>query len=514
MGILDGFKNIGSAVNAWPTKKKTALFSVIAMSIAIAVLIILWSQKEDYHILYSNISQSDAGLIVQRLKEMKIPYRADSSSISVPADKVYDIRLQLAAQGLPQGGGVGFELFDKTSFGTTDFVQRLNYTRALQGELARTIMSLSEIEQCRVHLVMPQKSLFAHERETPTASVLLKLVKGRTLSQSQVQGIVHFVSSSVEGLNPKNVNIIDDSGELLTQKADDIVGLSSSQLEYQRKYEKMLETKVMDMLEPVAGKGRVKVKVSADIDFSKVEKTEERFDPDSQVVRSEQKNTEKSAPAGAGGVPGVASNIPGRATQIISSQGQSEKTNETINYEINKVTSHVISPSGEIKRLSAAVIVDGTYVAQSGSKEKKYTARSAEDMKYYEEIVKNAIGYIADRGDEIKVTNIPFERSEPVDEMQEGIKDYLPAIIKIAKYFTPLLAMVLFFIFVLRPLMKTLATPMALQSKPESTSSQIQIQGGLNEHEKIDFSRGKLIEWAKQNPNQAADMIKTWIKEK
>jgi flagellar M-ring protein FliF len=364
-----------------------------------------------------------------------------------------------------------------------------------------------------VHLAIPQKSLFAREREEPTASVLLKLVKGRTLSHSQVQGIVHFVSSSVEGLNPKNVSIIDDSGELLTQKADDIVGLSSSQLEYQHKYEKMLETKVMDMLEPVAGKGKVKVKVSANIDFSRIEKTEERFDPDSQVIRSEQKNTEKSAPAGTGGVPGVASNIPGRATQIISSQGQSEKKNETINYEISKVTSHVISPSGEIKRLSAAVIVDGTYAAQSGSKEKKYTPRSAEDIKYYEEIVKNAIGYIADRGDEVKVTNIPFE-SEPVEEIQEGIKDYLPAIIKIAKYFTPLLAMVLFFIFVLRPLMKTLATPMAPQPKPESISSQIQIQGELNEYEKIDFSRDKLIEWAKQNPNKAADMIRTWIEEK
>lgn len=515
MGISGAFKNIVSTVNSWPTKKKTALFSVMAMSIAIIVLIISWSQKEDYHVLYSNISQSDAGLIAQKLKEMKIPYRADSSSISVPADKVYDIRLQLASQGLPQGGGVGFELFDKTNFGTTDFIQKLNYTRALQGELARTIMSLSEIEQCRVHLAMPQKSLFAHEREAPTASVLLKLVNGRTLSQGQVQGIVHLVSSSVEGLSPKNVSIIDDRGELLTQKEGDIIGLSSSQLEYQHNYEKALETKVMDMLEPVVGKGKVKVKVSASIDFSRIEKTEERFDPDSQVIRSEQKNTEKSTPVGTGGVPGVASNIPGKSTQIMSSQGQSEKKNETINYEISKVTSHVISPSGETKRLSAAIIVDGTYTAQSGSKEKKYTPRSEEDIKYYEELVKNAIGYVADRGDEIKVINIPFE-SEPVDEMQEGINDYLPAIIKIAKYFTPLLAIILFFIFVLRPLIKTLAAQPALQPAPESepTSSHVQIQGELNEHEKIDFSRDKLIEWAKQNPNRASDMIKTWIQEK
>ncbi len=515
MGISATFKNIVSAVNAWPTKKKTALFSVVAMSIAIVVLIISWSQKENYHVLYSNVSQSDGGQIVQRLKEMKVPYRADSNSISVPADKVYDIRLQLASHGLPQGGGVGFELFDKTDFGTTDFVQKLNYTRALQGELARTIMSLSEIEQCRVHLVMPQKSLFVREREVPTASVLVKLTKGRTLSQGQVQGIVHLVSSSVEGLNPKNVSIIDDSGELLTQKADDIIGLSSSQLEYQHKYEKALEAKVMDMLEPVAGKGKVKVKISANIDFSRIEKTEERFDPDSQVIRSEQKNTEKSAPVGTGGVPGVASNVPGKSSQIISTQGQSEKKNETINYEINKVTSHVISPSGEIKRLSAAVIVDGTYTAQSGSKEKKYTSRSAEEIKYYEDLVKNAIGYTSDRGDEVKVTNIPFE-NEPIEEMQEGIKDYLPAIMKIAKYFTPLLAMMLFFIFVLRPLVRTLAASTALQPvpEPETNSSQVQIQGELNEHEKIDFSRNRLIEWAKKNPNQAADMIKTWIEEK
>jgi flagellar M-ring protein FliF len=511
MDIAD-LKNLPNIIKELPSKKRTALFSAVVVSLAFLILFILWSQKEEYSVLFSNISQSDAGHIIQKLKEMKIPYKVDSNNIYVTSDKVYDIRLQLASQGLPQGGGVGFELFDKTSFGTTDFVQKLNYTRALQGELARTIMSLSEVQQCRVHLAIPQKSLFSKDDEAPTASILVKLVRGRTLSQSQIYGIVHLVSSSVEGLNPKNVTIIDDTGELLTPKRDEIMGLTNTQFEYQQRYEKLLESKVIEILEPIVGKGKVRAKVAASIDFSKIEKMEERYDPDSQVVRSEQKNSEKSMPAISGGIPGVSSNVPNKPSQIGMSQEQSEKKNETINYEISKMTSHIINPSGEIKRLSVAVIVDGNYTSSQGAKEKKYVQRTDEEIRYYEELVKKAVGYTESRGDEVKVVNMPFE-IEPAEEAKASITDYIPVAIKTAKYFAPLLVAVLFFLFIIRPLMKNLAIQKVTQQVPEMTTK-VEVPESLEERKELSFSKERLIEWVEHNPMQAVNLIKTWIEEK
>ncbi len=506
--------NIIETLKGWPPKKIIALVSVIALTLTGLILLFSWSQKPDYHVLYSNLAESDAGSIVQKLKEMRIPYKIEVGGILVPADKVYDLRLQLAAQGLPQGGGIGFELFDKTNFGTTDFVQKLNYRRAMQGELARTIMSLPEVEQCRVHLAIPEKSIFVQKEAKPSASVLVKLRTGRTLAQSQVQGVVHLVSSSVEGLNPKDVTIIDSRGEMLTRPVDDVVGLSSSQLEYQRNYETDIESRVIGILEPVAGKDKVKAKVAAAIDFTRSERTEERFDPDGQVVRSEQKNIEKSTSAGTGGVPGVASNIPGKtATQVASSQVQSQKQNETVNYEVSKVTSHVISSSGDIKRLSVAVLVDGTYTAQQGSKEKKYTPRSEEEKRHYEDLVKKAIGFTAERGDEVRVVNMPFEVI-PQEELPETPKEYLPVIITGAKYLAPLLAAVLFFLFVLRPLMKGLSAPQAVRQIPELPLPQTVAEIERAMQSKAIPMKGDVIEWAKKNPQQAANLIRGWIEER
>jgi flagellar M-ring protein FliF len=510
MKIKD-LKDIFKSINTLPPKKKTALFSALVISFAFIFLITLWSQKDDYGILFSNIPQGDAGIILQKLKEMKVPYKLDSNNIYVPTEKIYELRLQLASQGLPQGGGVGFELFDKTSFGTTDFVQKLNYTRALQGELARTIMSLSEVQQCRVHLAIPQKSLFSRGEEVPTASILVKLVRGRTLSQSQIHGIVHLVSSSVEGLNPKNVTIIDDTGELLTPRRDDITGLTNTQFEYQQKYEKLIESKVIEILEPVVGKGKVRAKVSAAIDFSKIEKMEERYDPDSQVIRSEQKNSERSVPSTSTGIPGVASNVPNRTAQVGVSNEQSEKKNETINYEISKMTSHIVNPSGEIKRLSVAVIVDGNYATQQGSKEKKYVQRTEEEIRYYEELVKKAVGYTESRGDEVKVVNMPFEL-EQTEQEKTTIVDYIPMAIKVAKYLAPVFLVILFFFFVLRPIMKTLAIQRVAQQVERS--SKVEIPESPAERKELTFSKERLIEWVEQNPSQAVSLIKTWIEEK
>jgi flagellar M-ring protein FliF len=500
-------------IMAMPAKKKMVLLCVVIFTITSLILLFSWLQKADYQILYSNLSDEDAGLIIEKLKGQKIPYKTSAGGIMVPSDKVYELRLQMASQGLPQGGNVGFELFDKANFTMTDFVQKLNYRRALQGELARTIISLSEVEQSRVHLAVPEKSLFAKEDERPKASVLVKLKQGRSLSQSQIQGIRYLVSSSVEGLNPKDVSIVDQQGEMLTEEAgDDTIGMSKDQLEYQRNFEKEMENRIIGILEPVVGKGKARAKVTATLDFTKIEKTEERFDPDSQVVRSEQKNMEKSLTGTTGGVPGVSSNLPGKTgTQVASNHGQTEKKNEVINYEISKITSHVINTPGELKRISAAVLVDGTYTAQKGSKEKQYTPRTEEDLKQFEDMVKKAIGFTTDRGDEVKVVNMPFEATSQ-EELAEPKKEIMPIILTAAKYIVPLLAVLLLFIFVIKPMLKSLSAESGAQRTPLQLPQTV---AGIEKTLETGQPMGRnVIDWAQKNPKDASNLIKNWIEEK
>ena len=505
---------IKDQIKTIPSKKKIMFLVLSAVVISCLILLFLWVQKADYQVLYSNLSEEDAGLIIQKLREQKILYRVSAGTIMVPSDKVYDVRLQLAGQGLPQGGGVGFELFDKTSFTMTDFVQKLNYRRALQGELSRTIRSLSEVDQCRVHLAVPEKSLFINDDQRPKASVLLKLKPGRTLSQSQVQGVVHLVSSSVEGLDPKDVSVVDSRGEMLTSAFEGAIGITGGQREYQRNIEKDLESRIVGILEPVVGKGKARAKVSADIDFTKVEKTEEKYDPDSQVARSEQKIMEKSVNGNRGGVPGVSSNLPGKpATQTASTQAQSEKKSETTNYEISKVTSHVINSSGEIKRQSAVVLVDGTYAsAQQGSQEKKYVPRTAEEVTKFEDMIKKAVGFRADRGDEVRVVNMPFEESLQED-LSENKKEIIPAVIPILKYLIPIVALGLVFFFVVKPLMNALTSPTGVP-RPAMTLPQtvadIEKTMEITRKPNVD----NLIEWTKKNPQEATNLIKNWMEEK
>ena len=506
--------NVIDAVKAWPVRKKATGFAVIVASVALLSLAFSWSQKEEYHVLFSNLSESDAGQVVQKLKDMKVPYRAEAGGILVPADRVYDARLQLASQGLPQGGGVGFEIFDKTSFGTTDFVQKLNYKRALQGELARTVMAIGAVEQCRVHLAIPEKSLFAREGETerPTASVLVKLRQGKTLSSGQVDGIVHLVASSVEGLNSQEITVVDARGNVLSKPSGDVAGLSASQFDFQSSYSKDLEARIISILEPVVGKGKVRAKVSAVLDFSRNETTEEKFDPEGQVVRSEQKQNEKSTTVGAGGVPGVTSNLPGKTTVAATpSQGQSEKQSQTVNYEMTKITSRTVNAPGLVKKLTAAVLVDGTYAPQQGSKEMKYTPRSEEDVRRYEDLVRETMGFTESRGDQIKVVNMPFEvarEEEVLPPKTRIIEMAAPA----ARYALPLLAVILLVVFVLRPLAQSLsASGSNLPGGPlpiGQTFAEIEKTGARKELP----ARAQVADWARKNPTDAANVIKSWMR--
>jgi flagellar M-ring protein FliF len=514
--------NLTEQVKIMPLQKKIALLGVAALIIAAIFMLTTWIQKVDYQLLFANLSQEDGGAIIQKLNELRVPYRTEGGGIMVPADRVYELRLQLASQGLPQGGGVGFELFDKTSFTMTDFVQKLNYRRALQGELSRTIRSLAEIDQCRVHLAVPEKSLFMQKESKPKASVLVKLKSGRRLTQAQVQGIVHLVSSSVEGLDSNDVAVVNNSGEMLTSGVDESMAMTSGQLDYQRNVEKDLETRVMGMLEPVVGKGKIRAKISAAVDFTKIEKTEEKYDPDSQVVRSEQRNMEKSSSGGPAGVPGVASNLPDKtAVAPKTSQSLSEKKNDTINYEINKVVSRVISPTGEVKRISAVVLVDGTYQAQSGSKEMKYVPRTEEAIQQFEDMVKKAVGFAANRGDEVKVVNMPFETSpqEEFTEAEKGLLAQGQGIMAMAtssiKYIVPLVAVVLLFLFVVKPMMKALTMPTAIPrtQQMQLPQSVAQLERSLESRERS-AGKDQVVDWAKKNPKDATNLVKGWLEER
>lgn len=511
--------SVGSQIKGMPVQKKIALIMVVMLAIAAVFLLVTFMQKADYQLLFANLSQEDGGAIIQKLTELRVPYKTEGGGIMVPADKVYELRLQLASQGLPQGGGVGYELFDKTSFTTTDFVQKLNYRRAIQGELARTIRALAEIEQCRVHLAVPEKSLFMQKQEKPKASVLVKLRAGRRLSSAQVQGIVHLISSSVEGLDPRDVAVVNNNGEMLTSaSSDETMSMSSSQLEYQRNIERDIETRVVGMLEPVVGKGKARAKVSAVVDFTKIEKTEEKYDPDSQVIRSEQRSSEKSKSGAPGGIPGTASNLPEKTPVTVQAQGaQSEKKNDTINYEINKVVSRVISPTGDLKRISAVVLVDGTYAAAQGSKELKYVPRTEEAVQQFEDMVKKAIGFSVTRGDEVKVVNMPFETA-PQEELGEPEKSMastlMSTVTSAAKYVVPLVAIMLLFLFVIRPLMAALMAPANGSQPMQRAGAQGNTPGERAMETKVTPGKEQLVDWAKKNPGDAASLVKGWMDEK
>ncbi len=508
------FNRINDFMKGLSLSKKLMLFGGITLAIAALILAISLIQAPSYQILFSNLTDEDAGLILQKIKEQKIPHKVEGNAIKVPLEKVHDLRLQLASQGLPQGGGVGFELFDKTDLSTTDFVQKLNYRRALQGELSRTIRALPEIEQCRVHLAVPEKSVFMRAAEKPKASVFVKLKAGKRLSKGQVDGIVHLVANSIEGLDPKAVSVVDSKGELLTSVSDDIIGMTNAQIERQQMIEKDLENRIMSMLEPVIGKNKVRAKVAVTLNLTRTEKTEEKYDPEGQVARSEQKNTEKSATGTTGGTPGVTSNLPGKTQPAATAlKGQTDKKNEIINYEISKTTSHHIISPGEVKRLSAAVLVDGSYRASQDSKEAKYAARTEEEIRQYEEMAKKAIGFIADRGDEIKVVNMPFEVA-PAEEISPAKSEIIPIAMEAAKYLLPIIALILFFLFVIRPLMKVVTTPKAPERPVLPVSSVPEIEAGKTKALPAKTPKELMAEWAKENPKEATNLIKAWISER
>ncbi|MGD8888481.1 MAG: flagellar basal-body MS-ring/collar protein FliF [Desulfobacterales bacterium] len=454
--------------------KQITLITLFLGSLIGFIFLMSWSGKSEYQALYANLDPEDAGIILSRLKEQKIPYqlRSNGTLIMIPEERIYETRMQLASEGLPQGGGVGFEVFDNTKLGMTEFEQTVNYQRALQGELSRTINRISEVESSRVHIVMPEKSLFVEAEEPATASVVLKLRHGKWLSQAQINGIVHLVSSSVSRLNPEKVTVVDSNGKLLAgfQNKSPFGSISSDQLEYQTRVEKTLENRVKSMLESALGENKAIVRLSCSFDFKRQEKTEELYLPDNRVVRSEQLSNESSkiSDAAPQGIPGVRSNLPGNVsagqlTTEVNERPAFEKQDRTVNYEIGKVTNHILEPVGERTRVSVAVLVDGTYTRvekDEGASEWQYVPRTSEEMQKLENIVKRAVNFDPTRGDDVEIVNIPFETTKLVMDEEKPVKkgwidffeDYKPYL----KYGFLCLFLMLSFLFFVRPLVRWL----------------------------------------------------------
>ena len=531
-----------------PVRRRNLLIGAgLILSLLFFGSLIYWNSKPEFQVLFSNLSQEDAGEMVNKLKEKKIPFQLSSngSSILVPREQVYDVRLTLAAEGLPKGGGVGFEVFDRTNLGATDFVQKLNYQRALQGELSRTIRQIKEVEQARIHVVTPKESLFLDEQKKPSASVLLKTRSGMRLEASQVEGIVHLVASAVEGLDSGNITVVDTSGKILFKRSEatSFGQMTTSQLEYQRNIEEGIKKKVQGMLEEVLGFNKAIARVSADIDFQQIDITEETYDPNS-VIRSEQKNFEKSSmisnaknvagtknegQAVAKGGEEKAKAPPGKETRARTGEpvplqnNQAERQNEVRNYEISKVNKRIRNPVGTLKKISAAVIVDGAVkeaVDAKGKKSREYQARSAEEMQNIEAIVKKAIGYDEGRGDQVEVINMPFSWSIAEEEAKaggdEGWKEYVLIAYK------PLLSLILaalFILFVARPLIKrraSLATPEVPSLPPEGIQPP-ELTGNTQDRQppvkQLPDLRHQTVQLVQDDPRKAVGIIKGWINE-
>jgi flagellar M-ring protein FliF len=530
--IIEILKQLRAIIQTMSAGKMMALFLLVAMTVAGIVVVVSWSGSADMAPLYSNMTPEDAGEVVAILREKKIEYQLshDGGTIQIPREHLYEVRMDLAAQGLPRGG-TGFEVFDNAKLGMTEFVQNINYQRALQGELSRTINGLSEVESSRVHIVMSQRSLFVEDQEPASASISLKLRAGRWLSDEQVQGIVHLVSSSVPRLSPDNVTVVDQKGKMLAGLKDKATPskLSADHLEFQQRKESSLEKQILSMLESVLGQNKAIVRVACDLDFVQQEKTEELYLPENHVVRSEQLLSEASSQSDAGpvGIPGLAGNItqPQSAPGIQANPAKGfKKDDATRNYEIGKTTSRKIMPVGGLERLSVAVIVDGTYQTKTVGEgdeqrqETEYVPRSAEELAKLENIVKRAINFDETRGDKVEVANIPFSAATLADEGQSDRFAWLDSLRgygAIFKYLAVALFVLFAFRFVIQPLIRWLT-----DTAWEDVELLEHLPRTLSEIEKQYVAQGPAANYVKQaaqliasNQDDSSKLMQQWLKE-
>ena len=524
-----------------------ALAALVAVGLVAAAV---FYRQPDYKLLFSNVSDKDGGAIVAQLTQMNVPYKYSEGggAILIPADRVHDVRLKLATQGLPKGSVTGFELMENSKFGITQFQERLNFQRGLEGELTRSILALNAVQSARVHLALPNQNGFFREQQKPSASVLLSLHPGRMLDRAQIAGIVHLVASSVPEMEPSAVSVVDDTGKLLSQSPDgNAGGVDMQQFLYTQQVEQQYVRRILDILEPVVGKNNVKAQVSAELDFSQTESTSEQHRPnqstDGGAVRSQQvmeTNGEKTATPPTG-VPGATSNQPPQnATAPINGanpapqaagagqgNGQGNKRESITNYEVDKTVKVTRGSTGTVKRLTAAVVVNAPLAAAAGTDAATAAAAAAvssglrpltaQQQEQLLTLVRETVGYSADRGDSVNLVSAPFMDSGAAPVELPMWKD--PEIQAMAKSLGVPIALALFGALVLlglvRPLLKGRNTGPGAQlnaieaealDRPALPAPAKELSP-TKEQERLDQAR----HLAKQNPIAVANIVKTWI---
>jgi flagellar M-ring protein FliF len=520
-----------------------AMVAVTAALIGFFAFVIMRVTTPQMTTLFTDLSMEDSSAVIKDLERQAIPFeiRNDGSVIMVPKDKVTRLRMKLAEGGLPKGGGVGYEIFDKSdALGTTSFVQNINHLRALEGELARTIRAIDRVQAARVHLVLPERPLFARETPEPSASIVVR-VRG-SLEPQQIRAIRHLVASAVNGLKPQRVSIVDEAGQLL---ADGAGGPNDNSIADERRtaFEKRMRNEVEAIVSSVVGAGRARVQLSADFDYNKITQTSDKFDPEGRVLRSSQTREESSLTAENNGQVTVGNELPGNqqnsATPV--ARDQSKKTEETNNYEISRTTKTEVTEAGRVNRISVAVLVDGNY-AKNDKGEMVYQDRSKEQLDRIAALVRSAIGFDQKRGDQVEVVNLRFAEAPAVAPLTEptgllGIlqftKDDVMYVIELGVMM--LLGLVVMFM-VIRPLVKRIladevvapppgegSLPAIADGTAQAAAGQSLVPGVNNTAQLIDVAQvqgqvhaqsvHRVGELAERNPNETAAIIRQWLTE-
>lgn len=522
---------------------KLLLLAGIAAVLAVMVVFWLWSQQPDYRILFSNFSNKDGGAIVAALEKMNVPYKFSEggSAILVPAGQVHEARLKLASDGLPKGGNIGFELLENQKFGVSQFVEQVNFQRGLEGELERSIQSISAVEGARIHLAIPKPSVFVREQQKPTASVLLNLRPGRSLDAQQISAVVHLVASSVPNLPATNVTLVDQNGNLLsdTSKKMGDKSLDPTQLKYVDDIQQSIVKRVESIITPIVGLKNVRAEASAEIDFSTQEQAAETYkpnqQPDAAAIRSMQTNESQTNNGDVAGVPGALSNQPpGNATAPITSPLNADGTiapnltplnsekNLTTNYEVDKTIRYVQQPMGGIKRLNVAVVVNNMQVIDKAGKV-TYRPLTAAEKTQINDLAMQAMGFNKERGDSLTVVNTSFA-GEPLEAAPPAVPLWEnPRVIEYGKdglrFVVGLVVLLMLYSRIMKPLLNKLTAPspkMIAQRETADTAVTLgsgqAASGGATEQALSGYDQNLLAakQLAKDNPKMVASVVANW----
>ena len=535
-----------SLLDTIPGLKQVGLLAGVAAAIAVAIWLVIWSQGQNYTVLYGQLSERESGQVMDALTAAGIEFKLNpSGAVSVPESKVQEARIRLAGQGLPQSDSMGIEMIQKDSpLGTSSMMETARYQSVLETELARTIIKVQGVQSARVHLALPKASVFLRDARKATASVMLQLYPGRRLEPGQVAAIVHLVASSVPELSATDVTLVDQAGSLLNSPDESAEAAATTrQFEYTRKLEETYQRRIIELLEPIVGAGRVRATVTADLDFTMTEETRENYDPAKTAVRSEQTSSEnRKGGADAEGIPGALSNQPpgtsgapalpgaapnggspanGQAATATGSGPSSNSSRSVHNYEIDRTLAYIKEPSGNLKRLSVGVVFDDWQKIGADGKALT-TAMSDTDIKRFTQLIRDSIGIKEDRGDQLNVINQAFKTNPPIGPVDSVPLWQQPWVVQLAKQVTGAALVLMVAFLVLRPLMKSL-------TKSSTTLVTTTVESADVAADRVSLSANKPAEPAVklapsfeqqvvaartlvgQDPKRAAQVVKDWV---